>query len=214
MGAWTGNNIRIHNNKVHHCPHSGIRVDKGDYISIEHNQIYSNTWWGSSAESAVVIAEATDIDHYAWTKIFLLSNIVYDNRNFIPFYNPSHESGDPDLTRPDYGTAEQTYIIDGSGVYVTRNSDTFTHGRMRLSHNKAYNNGINGLVVHKTDSGGGWEHPVGQWAGAQVLPRVQAAVRGPDRQHRRHGGGEGELREDGAAPGLRLHGLLQQPHHG
>ena len=74
-------------------------MDKGDYIAIEHNQIYSNTWWGSSAESAVVIAEATDIDHYAWTKIFLLSNIVYDNRNFIPFYNPSHESGDPDLTR-------------------------------------------------------------------------------------------------------------------
>ena len=97
--AWSGNNIRIHNNKVHHCPHSGIRVDKGDYIAIEHNQIYSNTWWGSSAESAVVIAEATDIDNYSWTKIFLLSNHVYDNRNYIPFYNPNHQSGDPDLTR-------------------------------------------------------------------------------------------------------------------
>ena len=55
------------------------------------------------------------------------------------------------LVRPDYGTEEQTYIIDGSGVYVTRNSDTYKHGRMRLNHNKAYNNGINGLVVHKTD---------------------------------------------------------------
>ena len=147
--AWSGNNIRIHNNKVHHCPHSGIRVDKGDYIAIEHNHVYSNTWWGSSAESAVVIAEATDIDHYSWTKIFLLSNRVYDNRNFIPFYNENNVDGDHD--RPDYGTEEQTYIIDGSGVYVTRNSDTYKHGRMRLNHNKAYNNGINGLVVHKTD---------------------------------------------------------------
>ena len=147
--AWSGNNIRIHNNKVHHCPHSGIRVDKGDYISIEHNEVYSNTWWGSSAESAVVIAEATDIDHYSWTKIFLLSNRVYDNRNFIPFYNENAVDGDHDV--PDYGTEEQTYIIDGSGVYVTRNSDTYKHGRMRLNHNKAYNNGINGLVVHKTD---------------------------------------------------------------
>ena len=34
---------------------------------------------------------------------------------------------------------------------MTRNSDTYKHGRMRLNHNKAYNNGINGLVVHKTD---------------------------------------------------------------
>ena len=38
-----------------------------------------------------------------------------------------------------------------AGVYVTRNKDTYSHGMMRLNHNKAYNNGINGLVVHKTD---------------------------------------------------------------
>ena len=37
------------------------------------------------------------------------------------------------------------------GVYVTRNKDTYHHGRMLLNHNKAYRNGINGLVVHKTD---------------------------------------------------------------
>ena len=61
--SWSGNNIFIHRNKVHHCPHSGIRVDKGDYIAIEANEVFSNTWWGSSAESAVVIAEATNIDH-------------------------------------------------------------------------------------------------------------------------------------------------------
>ena len=61
--AWSGNNINIHDNTVHHCPHSGIRVDKGDYISITNNTVYSNTWWGSSAESAIVIAEATNIDN-------------------------------------------------------------------------------------------------------------------------------------------------------
>ena len=33
--AWSGNNINIHHNKVHNCPNSGIRVDKGDYIAIE-----------------------------------------------------------------------------------------------------------------------------------------------------------------------------------
>ena len=60
--SWSGNNIFIHHNKVHHCPHSGIRVDNGDYIAIEDNEVYSNTWWGSSAESAIVIAEATNID--------------------------------------------------------------------------------------------------------------------------------------------------------
>ena len=61
--AWSGNNIYIHHNKVSNCPNSGIRVDKGDYIAIEDNTVHSNTWWGSSAESAVVIAEATNIDN-------------------------------------------------------------------------------------------------------------------------------------------------------
>ena len=34
---------------------------------------------------------------------------------------------------------------------MTRNQDTYAHGWMWLNHNKGYNNGINGLVVHKTD---------------------------------------------------------------
>ena len=89
-------------------------MDKGDYIAIEHNQIYSNTWWGSSAESAIVIAEATHIDQYEGAKIFLQRNIVYDNRNFIPFYNAGGVESEGH-SRPDYGTANQTYIIDGSG---------------------------------------------------------------------------------------------------
>jgi len=148
--AWSGNHISIHDNKVHHCPHSGIRVDKGDYIAILDNEVHSNTWYGSSAESAIVIAEATNIDQNDGAKIFLLRNTVYDNQNFIPFYNANGEESEGH-GRPDYGTADQTYIIDGSGVYVTRNKDTYHHGRMLLNHNKAYRNGINGLVVHKTD---------------------------------------------------------------
>ena len=38
------------------------------------------------------------------------------------------ESEDHD--RPDYGTEAQTYIIDGSGVYVTRNTDTYRWGQI------------------------------------------------------------------------------------
>ena len=35
-------------------------------------------------------------------------------------------------------------------MYVSRNSDSYDFGRMVLSFNKAYRNGINGVVVHKT----------------------------------------------------------------
>ena len=50
---------------------------------------------------------------------------------------------------------------------LTRNTDTYKHGRMWLKDNKAYNNGINGLVVHKTDRA----HVVGNiiWDNGQVM---------------------------------------------
>ena len=36
----SGNHIKIHNNTVHHCPNSGIRVDKGDYVALEDNVVH------------------------------------------------------------------------------------------------------------------------------------------------------------------------------
>jgi hypothetical protein len=41
--VWEGNNIYIHHNTVHHCPNSGIRTNKADYVRIEHNIVHSNT---------------------------------------------------------------------------------------------------------------------------------------------------------------------------
>jgi len=50
-----------------------------------------------------------------------------------------------------YGKATQDYIIDGSGVYVTRNNDSYLYGSFELSYNTCFGNGINGLVFHRTD---------------------------------------------------------------
>ena len=47
-----------------------------------------------------------------------------------------------------YGEWDQGQIVDGSGIYLTRNVDY--EGMFELRGNQAYDNGINGLVVHKT----------------------------------------------------------------
>ena len=74
IAIWSGNHVRIHNNKVHHCPNSGIRVNKGDYVAIEGNLVYNNTWWSSNAESAIVLADSRSIDNLDKTKMFLVGN--------------------------------------------------------------------------------------------------------------------------------------------
>ena len=161
IAVWSGNNINIHHNKVHDCPNSGVRANKGDYITISNNEIYRNTWWSSNAESAIVFAESVAIDQLDIYKLVISNNTVYENQNKIPYYNSNYD--DPQylidkqmhVARENYGSKLQDFIIDGSGVYVSRNLD-YTHGRMELAFNKCYKNGINGVVVHKTNRA--WVH--------------------------------------------------------
>ncbi|HLK14122.1 MAG TPA: DUF1565 domain-containing protein [Fimbriimonadaceae bacterium] len=144
-------NIEISNNVVTNACSSGIRVNQGDYIKILGNQVSNCTLWTSTASSALVIAEATNVDDRDDVKIEVVANTVFGNRNHLAFYAPN---GFPKGAKPPfpwYGTAEATFIIDGSGVYLTRNSQFYKRGRYLLADNLAYANGINGLVVHYTD---------------------------------------------------------------
>lgn len=74
-------------------------------------------------------------------------NAVYGNRNFMPFFifNMPQYGG---TNTSSYGDWNQGHIIDGSGVYITRN--LAYEGTFKLINNIAFDNGINGLVVHKT----------------------------------------------------------------
>ena len=112
------NHIEILNNVVMDACGSGIRVNKGDYISIQGNTVSNSTGCTASASSAMVIAQATNVDNSDAVKITISGNKVYNNRNRLPFYAPN---GFPPGAKPpfeSYGKADSNYIIDGSGVYL------------------------------------------------------------------------------------------------
>ncbi len=143
--------IVVRDNVVHHTPGSGIRFNASDYILVEDNVVSNTTWWSSSAESGVVIATAVSIDTEDVVKILYSGNVVYNNWNLLEFCEASFEGSTEDA----YGNCDRYSggIIDGQGLYVTRNNDTYAHGRMRFENNLAFNNGFGGVVYHKTDRG-------------------------------------------------------------
>lgn len=172
IAIWSGHHIHIHDMLVHDCPNSGIRVNNGDYVLLENSEVYANTWWAPNAESGIVFATSKSVDELDIAKMIMRGNTVHDNINKVPYYNPNYawdyspigsedcssypecEAGNsscPWTCR--YGKAYQDYIIDGMGVYVTRNKDTYPYGKMELSANIAYRNGINGVVFHRTNRG-------------------------------------------------------------
>lgn len=127
---------------VKYTTNSGIRCDKCDNTTIDSNIVYGTNWWTHSATSAVVFAEALGSGTNAIT-----NNIVYANRNFLPFFltgSLAHFGSGVEH----YGQWNQSVVVDGNGVYITRNLDY--EGTFNLNDNVAYDNGINGLVVHKT----------------------------------------------------------------
>ena len=143
--------IVIENCDVHHTPASGIRFNKADYILVQGNTVSNTTWWSTSAESAIVIATALSIDTEDAVKFLYSGNVVYNNWNFMEFCSSPLESSTADA----YGNCDYYTggIIDGQGLYVTRNNTTYQYGRMRFENNIAFNNGFGGVVYHKTDRG-------------------------------------------------------------
>ena len=171
IAIWSGHHIILHNNKVYNCPNSGIRVNNGDYVVIAHNQVYKTTWWSFNAESAIVIAQSKHLDDKTYTiKMRITYNRTYDNINKIPYFNKTYMNNGTcngvtaNSSKSDkYGCDVQDYIIDGSGCYITRNNSNGSgandqnpngqyKGTFYFANNVSYGNGLNGLVVHKTNN--------------------------------------------------------------
>ena len=171
IAIWSGHHIILHNNKVYNSPNSGIRVNNGDYVVIAHNQVYNTTWWSFNAESAIVIAQSKHLDDKTYTiKMRITHNKTYDNINKIPYFNKTYMNNGTcngvtaNSSKSDkYGCDVQDYIIDGSGCYITRNNSNGSgandqnpngqyKGTFYFANNVSYGNGLNGLVVHKTNN--------------------------------------------------------------
>lgn len=135
-------NVLIEHNNVHHCTDSGIRCDVCDDVAIKNNIVYGCTWWTTSASSAIVFAESKGTKTNE-----ISSNVVYANRNFLPFFltgSLAHFGSGV----AHYGEYNMYSVVDGQGVYITRNLDY--EGTFKLNDNISFDNGINGVVIHKT----------------------------------------------------------------
>lgn len=127
---------------IHHCPSAGIHFKESDNIKFNNNLVYGNTWWTTSATSGVALSECKGKG-----TISIENNIVYANRNFMPFYKNSVTVNFSEGIH-NYGTYSQNRIIDGQGIYTTRTADY--EGTFIVKNNTVFDNGINGISIHKT----------------------------------------------------------------
>ena len=137
--------IQVRSCQVYDCPGSGIRANQADYVTFADNIVARTCWYSAAGPSAMVIAQAQPIDQNEDFKIIVERNRVYDNRNFVPIYLLNTQPGD-------YGGPDYSRIVDGRGIYMTRNPD-YTFGKYLIRNNITYDNGFGGITFHISQNG-------------------------------------------------------------
>jgi hypothetical protein len=77
--------ITIKNCKVHDFSAGGIGVGAADYVNIENNIIYNNSWYTMYATSGISVLNTKSIDNVTSYKIFIRNNIVHNNKTLVPW---------------------------------------------------------------------------------------------------------------------------------
>jgi len=133
--------IVFSNNIIHDFPASGLRADKSSHVTITNNTIYYNTYWTSVGVGALTVAVSNDLpngDTSTSVKIKVQKNYVHHNENRLISWNPSKNF-------------IHMVIDEGSGIFFTRNADTYHYGKALIANNISAFNGASGIVIHKTD---------------------------------------------------------------
>jgi parallel beta-helix repeat protein len=133
--------IELIGNTIRNVPSAAIRAQQCDYITITNNTVYNNTFWTTQGVGAITVSESTvrpDGDTFTGTKISISQNKVYQNENRLISWNPSK-------------TFVHFEIDEGTGIFLTRNKETYTQGEMLIANNLSYKNGASGIVCHQTN---------------------------------------------------------------
>jgi hypothetical protein len=132
---------RVFNNKVHDCAGMGIGFAHADYITVDQNEIYNNSWFTLYGTSGTGTYQSYNLDNNTTDyKIIFTNNRVYNNRLYIPWIAVGK-------------------ITDGNGILIddgrhTQNGSKLGayKGKTLVTNNILYNNGGSGVHAYYSDN--------------------------------------------------------------
>jgi parallel beta-helix repeat protein len=127
-------------NKVYNCGGAGISAIQSDYITIEDNLVYNNSWYTVFGTSGISIYQAWNFDTNTGIRTIIRKNKCYNNRLYVPWI------GGP------------CAITDGNGIIIddsrnTQNNSTLGvyNGRTLVENNVCWFNGGSGIHAFESD---------------------------------------------------------------
>ncbi len=132
--------IEVRNCVVHDFQGGGIGGSDFDYITIENNVVYNNSWYCMYATSGISVFHTRDIDSNTSTyKNIVRGNICHNNKTLIPW-------------------AGRDYLSDGNGIIIDDNKNSQVtggipyNGKTLVENNVSYNNGGSGIHAYSSNN--------------------------------------------------------------
>ncbi|MFD2615435.1 right-handed parallel beta-helix repeat-containing protein [Paenibacillus gansuensis] len=124
--------IIIRNNTVHDVAGGGISAQDADYITIENNTVYNNSWYTLYATSGISILtpKNTDSNTTSYRNV-VRNNRVYNNKTLVKWEKTL-----------DYS--------DGNGIIIDSTKNVSYTGKTLVTNNLSYNNGGSGIHSFKS----------------------------------------------------------------
>lgn len=131
--------IEVRNCIIHDFQGGGIGGSEFDYVLIENNKVYNNSWYGMYATSGISLLGSVDTDTITTEyKIIVRGNICFNNKTLIPW-------------------AGRGYLSDGNGIIIDSNKNLDNdnagpyNGRTLVENNVSYNNGGSGIHAYNSN---------------------------------------------------------------
>ena len=150
LNGRTGGNVRPHhvviaNNTVHDCPGGGVITIESDYVTVENNTVYNNSWYTIFGTSGISFLNGWNYDNNTDTpKMIVRNNVCYGNRLFVKWITGGVCRG----------------ITDGNGIILDNNNNQFGttnpngayNGKFLIENNVCYQNGGRGVNINYSDN--------------------------------------------------------------
>ncbi len=131
--------FKVKNCTVYDCGGAGITFIQSDYITIENNIIYNNSWYTVWASSGISLWQNWNSNNETGVKNIIRNNICYGNRQYVP------------------AIAFNCGFTDGNGIIIDDSENTQNgsalgsyKGRTLIENNIVYKNGGSGIHTYKS----------------------------------------------------------------
>uniref|UniRef100_UPI0006964991 GEVED domain-containing protein n=1 Tax=Hymenobacter terrenus TaxID=1629124 RepID=UPI0006964991 len=136
----TPHHLRFIDNEVFECGTAGISAINSDYVTIENNLVYNNSWYTVFGSSGISVLTSRNYNSTSSNDAGSYHITVRNNRSF----------GNKLLVKWYQGTCKG--ITDGNGIIIDKGRVNSFVGKTLVANNLCVNNGGSGIQTFKTDN--------------------------------------------------------------